>query len=148
MLRDRIVCGITEQQIQKKLLAEKVLTFDKAMKIALAVESVTKGARDIISGMSDSIPVHNMSDKTLPMIKCSHCGRGKHKAIECYGVRHIIAAPYHPSSNGLAERAIETCKAAINKMSSATLETKKSNVFCLITKLLLKELQGYHLLNS
>jgi len=64
MLRDRIICSINEQQIQKKLLAEKALTFDKAMKIALAVESVTKGARDIISGMSDSTPVHNVSDKT------------------------------------------------------------------------------------
>jgi len=54
------------------------------MEIALAVESATKGARDIISGMSDSTPVHNMSDKTPPMIKCSHCGRGNHNAIECY----------------------------------------------------------------
>jgi len=44
--------------------------------------------------------------------------------LKANGVRHITAAPYHPSSNGLAEQAIETCKAAINKMSSGTLETK------------------------
>jgi len=69
MLRDRILCGINEQQIQKKLLAEKALTIDKAMEIALAIESATKEARDIISGMSDSTPVNNVSDKTLPMIK-------------------------------------------------------------------------------
>jgi len=31
ILRDRTVCGINEQQIQKKLLAEKGLTFDEAM---------------------------------------------------------------------------------------------------------------------
>ena len=47
MLRDRIVCGVNDQQIQKKLLAEKTLSFDRAMEIALAVESATKGARDI-----------------------------------------------------------------------------------------------------
>jgi len=44
--------------------------------------------------------------------------------LKANGVRHITAAPYHPSSNGLAEQAIQTCKAAINKMSSGTLETK------------------------
>jgi len=35
----------------------------------------------------------------------------------------ITTAPYHPSSNVLAEQAIQTCKATINKMSSGTLET-------------------------
>jgi len=44
--------------------------------------------------------------------------------LKANGVRHITAAPYHPSSNGLAEWTIQTCKAAINKMSSGTLETK------------------------
>ena len=36
ILRDRIVCGINDQQMQKKLLAEKALSFDRAMEIALA----------------------------------------------------------------------------------------------------------------
>jgi len=81
MLRDKIVCGINEQQIQKKLLAEKVHTLNRVMEIALAVESATKGARDIISGMSDSTPMNNVSDRTPPMIKCSHYGRGNHNRL-------------------------------------------------------------------
>ena len=44
--------------------------------------------------------------------------------LKANGVRHITGAPYHPSSNRLAEWAIQTCKAAINKISSGTLETK------------------------
>jgi len=44
--------------------------------------------------------------------------------LKANGVRHITAAPYHSSSNGPAEWEIQTCKAAINKMSSGTLETK------------------------
>ena len=56
MLRDRIVCGINDQQTQKKLLAEKTLSFDRALEIALAVESATKEARDITSRMCDNSP--------------------------------------------------------------------------------------------
>lgn len=42
MLRDRLVCGINHQVIQRRLLAEKSLTFDKALEISLAVEAADK----------------------------------------------------------------------------------------------------------
>ena len=56
------------------------------MEIAVAVESATKGARDITSGMPDSTPLHHVSDRMLPVIntKCYHCDRGNHKPTECY----------------------------------------------------------------
>lgn len=84
-LRHRIVCGINDQQIQKKLLAEKALSFDKAMEIALAVESATKGAKTITSGMQDHTSIYHVSDKP-PLVanKCFHCGRSNHKPTECY----------------------------------------------------------------
>ena len=50
------MCGINDQQTQKKLLAEKALSFDRGMEIALAVESATKGARDITSRTCDKAP--------------------------------------------------------------------------------------------
>ena len=61
------MCGINDQQTQKKLLAEKALSFDRAMEIALDVESATKGARDITSRMCDNDPLHVASDKTPPI---------------------------------------------------------------------------------
>ena len=56
------MCGINDQQTQKKLLAEKALSFDRAMEIGLDVESATKGARDITSRMCDNAPLHVASD--------------------------------------------------------------------------------------
>ena len=46
MLRDRIVCGIKDQKIQRRLLAEPELTFDKAFKLVSASESADKNAKD------------------------------------------------------------------------------------------------------
>ena len=61
------MCGINDQQTQKKLLAEKALSFDRAMEIAIDVESATKGARDITSRTCDNAPLNVVSDKT-PLI--------------------------------------------------------------------------------
>ena len=47
MLRDRLVCGIEDPKIQRRLLAESDLTFDKAFELALASESADKNAKDL-----------------------------------------------------------------------------------------------------
>ena len=45
MLRDRLVCGVDNTAIQRKLLAEPELTLKKAMDIALAMEAAFKDAQ-------------------------------------------------------------------------------------------------------
>ena len=39
MLRDRLVCGVNHRGIQRKLLSETDLTFDRAFAIAQTIES-------------------------------------------------------------------------------------------------------------
>ena len=39
-------------------------------------------------------------------------------------IRHIRSAPYHPATNGLAERAVQTLKAGLRKLSGGSLETR------------------------
>lgn len=40
------------------------------------------------------------------------------------GIKHIRSAPYHPSSNGLAERAVQTVKNGLRKQQNGTIQTK------------------------
>ena len=47
MLRDRLVCGINNHQIQKRLLAEHDLKYQKAVELALAMESASKNVGDL-----------------------------------------------------------------------------------------------------
>ena len=61
MLRDRLVCGISSNAIQHRLLQESALTFDKALELALAAEAAHKDSQRLLGA--------NPLDKDLPTIK-------------------------------------------------------------------------------
>ena len=49
MLRDRLVCGINEDSIQRRLLSEDGLTFESALKKAQAMEAANKDIKELHS---------------------------------------------------------------------------------------------------
>ena len=60
MLRDRLVCGVNNPSIQRKLLSESsTLTFDGALKIAVAMESATNNLDDIRREVSGALTSSN-----------------------------------------------------------------------------------------
>ena len=59
-LRDRFVYGLTIEQIQKRLLSEDNLTYDKAVKIALAMESAIKDSGELQLHSKPLAPVNKV----------------------------------------------------------------------------------------
>ena len=77
MLRDSLVCGVEDSRIQRRLLAEPELTFDKAFEIAMASESAEKNVKDLQS----PVPVNKLKTHGTQN-PCYQCGE-KHKAADC-----------------------------------------------------------------
>ena len=100
MLRDRLVCGVRNDRIQRSLLAEKSLTLEKALATALSIERAAKNVKDLqatqthsdrtLNKLSQSQstvarkPVFSASKKQRPVQKpCYRCGKDNHHSDKC-----------------------------------------------------------------
>ena len=54
--------------------------------------------------------------------------------VDRNGIRHIRTAPYHPSSNGLAERAVQTFKESLKKLVKSSPDSIEDQVSKLLFK--------------
>jgi len=93
---------------------------------------------------SHGIPNYLVSDNTAQFT-----GAKFQTFLKKNGIKHLLSAPYHPSSNGEAERAVRTFKTAMK-----TMKEEKGTLSEKIARFLLKHhttprilVQKEHLLN-
>ena len=86
MLRDRLVCGLRDVRVQRRLFAEPKLTFTKAFELAQAAELAEKSSQDISrAGTSVNAlePRRATADQTADHpTPCFRCG-GRYSASKC-----------------------------------------------------------------
>ena len=85
MLRDRLVCGLDDDRIQRRLLEERELSFEKAVEIALAHEMASKNLIDL--GGKTAGSVNKVKESTKPRSddrkrECHRCS-GNHDPARC-----------------------------------------------------------------
>lgn len=95
MLQDRLVCGINEDRIQRRLVSETDLTFESALSLAQAMESANKNVQDlqakagamscnaVRAGGAESMGQKRGSKGRSEKDKDGHCCRGKHAPEDC-----------------------------------------------------------------
>jgi len=89
-LRDRFVCGLKSEAMQKKLLVEAELTFTRAIEIAQGMESAAREAKELQShspaeaqGHSQGQAVHVLRRQQSDRRSCHRCGRRNHTPDKC-----------------------------------------------------------------
>lgn len=80
-LCDRFVCGLSNENTQRKLLTEEALTFQRAVDISMSMEAVAKESQHL----KTSLKVHAVSvSSPLGGDKCLRCGKTNHNERDCY----------------------------------------------------------------
>ena len=84
MLRDRLVCGVNNESIQRRLFAEPDSTFKKAVDIALAEEAVAKQTNDITSSTAHTVNViGRKANHRIQLKPCFRCLGTSHNPTDC-----------------------------------------------------------------
>ena len=111
MLRDRLVCGVNDSQIQRRLLSERNLTFAKALELAQGLETASKNVQTLQGSVAsataeNSVQRINARERLPPRAgvmqslnpterdPCSRCGKSNHVSSKCRlkNAKHIKAA--------------------------------------------------------
>ena len=91
MLRDRLVCGVNDQFIQRRLLQEPTLTYKTAYDIAVGMEAATKDAHDLRKQFTGHSVQHVVQRPVVPHQQhsqvqsqpCYRCGDKTHTSNFC-----------------------------------------------------------------
>jgi len=84
-LRDRLVCGLRSENIQKRLLTETDLTLKRAVQVAQAMEAAEKNAKSLKGGevTLQKLSYENVKQQPADATPCYRCGGRNHQPQEC-----------------------------------------------------------------
>ena len=139
MLRDRIVCGINGDSIQRRLLSESKLDYAKAMETALNMETAAQSMKTLkneagdlsAGGDSPAQPQVNRmgttpskSGQSVPT--CYRCGICGHAVSKCRVDKNIIC--HYCQKKGHMQRACKSKSKGVAPMSDTGTQRPKSRV--------------------
>lgn len=132
MLRDRIVCGVLDESLQRRLLAEPELTFKGAEEKALAAETAASNARILKSeraNAAQTADVHHTSAKAkqteTQSRPCFRCG-GMHDSRAC---KFITAVCHYCKKRGhIARVCLKKAKDGTDSSGAAAQPTQDAHI--------------------
>ena len=88
IIRDRIICSINDDAMQKRLLAEPTLTYSRAVELAQSLERADKNVKELKfksqGGESSSAPAPSQEvHRVVEERTCFRCGKAGHLASRC-----------------------------------------------------------------
>lgn len=81
-LRDRVVCGLRNEGVQRRLLSEAELTLDKTLTIVQGMEAAELNAKSLRGPTTDT-EVHQLKSEATDRKPCYRCGKKNHLASKC-----------------------------------------------------------------
>ena len=86
------------------------------------MQSIT--SENTISKLKDIFAIHGLPQKVVTDNGSSFTSSTFKAFMERNGINHICSAPYHPSTNGLAERAVQTFKQSLRQIQGTSIKEK------------------------
>ena len=129
MIRDRLVCGINDDGIQRRLLAEQDLMYKKAVELAQSLEMAVQNMKDLKTKKDEVVDVHKMFKKKTELVimckVCYRCGNRGHVVAKCKVNKEVIC--HHCGKSGHLQNA---CRSGQRNSPVKRPVCKKAQALC------------------
>ena len=91
----------------------------------MEVKAVTAAtSKATIVQLRSMFPTHGLPEMLVTDNSTTFTSTEFQEFIKANGIRHVKSSPYHPASNRLAERAVQTFKESMRKNTNGSIETR------------------------
>jgi len=110
---------------QQKIFLIVVDSFSKWLEVVLVPSFDSKSA---ISALRNLFATHGLPDTIVSDNGTSFSSQEFRSFATNNGIRHVMVAPYHASSNGQAERMVQTTKDALRRIVSGDWQLRLARI--------------------